>query len=893
MRGPPSCSACWAWADGSCPPAARGGPPSRNVILISIDTLRADHLSSYGFPRLTTPHIDALAREGVMFRNVYSPVPVTLPAHASMLTGTFPPSHGIRDNLHKRLPDSAVTLAETLKSRGFTTAAVVSSFVLDRRFNLSQGFDSYDDRFQAVHKIGDFNERKGDETTRLATQWLAGHGREPFFLFVHYYDPHDPYEPPEPFASKWADDLYSGEVAFTDHGVGEVMEKLKALGLYDSTLIVITGDHGEMLGEHGEMNHGFFIYESALKVPLIFRAPGQKAAARQVDQPVSLIDIMPTIASLMGAPAQKQVPGLDLSPWLASDRAGLGGRPLYAETIAPTTYYGASSLLGVIVDRWKYIETSRPELYDLRSDPLESVNLLQREPARANAMGKEIKGIVATALRPQGSNNDAALDPAARERLEALGYLSRGGGSPEVVFDRTREDPKDLIGFFRTDQRLSKLAESKKYAEARALCDQMLRERPGFADCHLQMSRMAAEEGNLTAAYESAKKAVQLSPGNEKARLHLAGLLQSRGDLDGAIAQHREALKSQPDSIEARTLLGRALAEKGRLDEAVSTLGSAVAAQPESAMARTQMGFALAKQGKLPEAIESYRKAVALDPGSADAHAYLGSALATQGKLDEAIGHFEEALRARPESAELHDWLGNALREKGRPEDAIVQFREAVRLDPALAAAHLNLGRALKQQGNLDEAVEHYRRAIAINPRLAAAHNNLGSALGSLGRLSEAVQEFREALRVEPDYDEAHNNLGRALRMMGERDQALKHFRAALARRADWSAPMTEIAWILATHTDSRVRNPAEAVRLAERATELTSRRDAVALDALAAAYAAAGDWDRASTTAEAAIALASARSPAMAEDIAKRLALYRRKQPYREPSGVGSGTAR
>ena len=244
-----------------------------------------------------------------------------------------------------------MTLAELLKSRGFATAAVVSSFVLDRQFNLNQGFDSYDDRFQAVHKIGDFNERKGDETTRHATEWLIAHGREPFFLFVHYYDPHDPYEPPEPFASKWAGDPYSGEVAFADHGVGVVLEKLKALGLYDSTLIVITGDHGEMLGEHGEMNHGFFIYESALKVPLIFRAPGHKAVARQVDQPVSLIDIMPTIAGLVGAPAQKQAQGLDLSPWLVSDRPGLGGRPLYAETIAPTTYYGASSLLGVIVDR--------------------------------------------------------------------------------------------------------------------------------------------------------------------------------------------------------------------------------------------------------------------------------------------------------------------------------------------------------------------------------------------------------------------------------------------------------------------------------------------------------------------------------------------------------------
>jgi len=675
----------------------------RNVLLISIDTLRADHLSRYGFPRPTTPHIDAVAREGVSFRHAYSPVPVTLPAHCSLLTGTLPPTHGVRDNLHKRLPDASVTLAEILKPRGFATAAVVSSFVLDRRFNLSQGFDSYDDRFEAVHKIGDLSERKGDETTRRATQWLAAHGSEPFFLFLHYYDPHDGYEPPEPFASRWADDLYSGEVAFTDHCVGQVLDKLKELRVYDSTLIVVTGDHGEMLGEHGELNHGFFIYESALKVPLIFRVPRAAAPPRQVDEPVSLIDVVPTIAALLGASPPKQAQGRDLSPWLAGDTAAGAGRPVYAETVTPTRYYGATSLLGVIVDGWKYIETTRPELYDLRRDPAETVDLSRTEPARADLLGKELKAILAS--QTAGPAPAVALDAAARERLAALGYLSRGDGGPDIVFDRSKEDPKDLIGFFRSDQMLSKLVEDKKYAEARVLCDRMLRERPGFADCHLQMSRIAAVEGDLKTALAAASKAVQLSPGKEAARLHLAGLLRSRGDLDGAIAQYREALASAPESAEALT----------------------------------QLGFALAKQGKRPEAVKSYRQALALDPDSAEAHAYLGAALASEGNLEEAIVHFEQALRAKPDHAELHDWL---------------------------AKAHLNLGRARKQQGKLDEAVQHYRRAIAIDPRLAAAHNNLGSVLGAQGRLPEAIREFHEALRLQPDYDEARNNLDLALRMM-------------------------------------------------------------------------------------------------------------------------------
>ena len=747
-------------------------PSIRNVVLISIDTLRADHLSAYGFPRSTTPNIDAVAREGVLFTNVHTTVPMTLPAHVSMLTGTLPPTHGLRDNLENRLPEASLTLAEMLKPRGFTTGAIVSTFVLDRRFGVSQGFDSYDDRFQAVHKIGDLSERKGDETTRLARTWLDEHKDRPFFFFVHFYDPHDPYQPPEPFASQWKDHPYEGEVAFADHCVGQVMEKLRQLGLYDSTLIVITGDHGEMLGEHGELNHGFFIYEGALKVPLVVRMPSAEAAARQVDLPASLIDIVPTVLSLVGAEVPKEVQGVDLSPWLAGRGAGGGARPLYAETVTPTRYYGTSSLLGVISDGWKYIETSRPELYDLRSDPAETVNLFEREPARADALGKILVAILAAAGRAPGpAPESAALDEAARERLAALGYLGRSGDTSSHAFDRSKEDPKDLIGFFRTDQRLNKLVEEKKYAQARALCEDMLRQRPGFADCHLQMSKIAAAGGNLDAALTAAAKAVAVAPKNERAHLQLAALLKERGDLDGAIAHFRQALALEPNAPDTRMLLGRALAEKGQLDEAASLLGATATAQPESAGAATQLGFVLVKQGKVSEAVLSYRRALALDPGSAEAHAYLGSALASQGNLDEAIVHFEQALRAQPDHAELHDWLGVALREKGKPEEALLHFQEAVRLKPALAVAHFNLGRALKQQGRLDEAVQHYRRAIAIDPRLATAHNSLGSVLGAQGRLPEAIREFREALRLQPDHAEARNNLELALRMMREGTQ--------------------------------------------------------------------------------------------------------------------------
>jgi choline-sulfatase len=871
----------------SCSPPR---PAIRNILLISIDTLRADHVSAYGRARKTTPNIDAVAREGVLFKDVRTAVPMTLPAHVSMLTGTLPPTHGLRDNLLSRLPEGSLTLAEMLKAKGFTAGAVVSTFVLDHRFGTSQGFDTYDDRFQAVHKIGDLSERKGDETARVAGEWLAAHKDQPFFLFAHFYDPHDPYEPPEPFASQWKDHPYEGEVAFADHCVGEVLQKLRDLGLYDSTLVVITGDHGEMLGEHGELNHGFFVYEGALRVPLIMRVPHATGVPRQVDLPVSLIDIVPTVLSLVGAEIPRAVQGIDLSPWLAGRGAG-GGRPLYAETVTPTRYYGANSLLAVVEGGWKYIETSRPELYDLRSDPAESVNLLAREPARADALGKSLVAILAAAGRAPGpAPESAALDEESRQRLSALGYLGRGGDVSSNGFDRSKEDPKDLIGFFREDQRLNKLVEQKNYAEARLLCDDMLRERPGFADCHLQMSKIAAAEGRLDAALAAAVKAVAVGPKNDRAHLQLAGLLQARGDVDGAIVHLRQALAIDPSAPDTRMQLGRALAEKGQLDEAGRLIGTVATSEPQSARAALQLGYVQAKQGKLTEAVASYRRALALDPKSAEAHAYLGSALAAQSQWDEAITQLEAALRSRAQSAELHDWLGVALREKGRTEEALAHFREAVRLDPSLALAHFNLGRALKQQGKLDEAVVQYRRALAIDPRLAAAHNSLGSALGAQGLVREAIREFREALRLQPDNEEAHNNLGLALLMTGVREEALAQFEAALARRPDWPAPMGQIAWIRATDGDPAVRDPARAVQLAERAAELTGRRDPVLLDTVAAAYASAGDFDRAAATAQQAASLAGAAgAAALSADIQGRVALYRQKKPYRE-TGTGAG---
>ena len=448
-------------------PATSGSPASkfgiRNVLLISIDTCRADYLSCYDYGRETTANIDAVAAEAVLFENVISPVPISLPAHCTMLTGVNPPYHGIHDNSQYQLAPFHTTLAEIAGSHGLATGAVVGAVVLNNQFGLNQGFDTYDDRFENEFSPIDIPERRADEVSRHAIDWLDRHQSEPFFLFVHYYDPHQTYDPPQPYKSRFAGDdrsLYAGEIAYTDEHVGRLIDRLKQLSLYDSTLIIITSDHGEMLGEHKESAHTFFVYQSAIKVPLIIRVPGREQP-RRINGLVGLVDIVPTVCGLMAMDAPPQVHGLDLSEELGAAQAPQRDRRLYCESLTPTKYDGAA-LLGIVTDRWKYIHTTRPELYDLRADPLEEHNRIADRPDDARPLHDQLQQY----LNQWHRDDDASrlpLDQATIDQLGALGYV---GGSVTENFDldsaRDHEDPKDLIEFYELHSDLYLLVKQKR-----------------------------------------------------------------------------------------------------------------------------------------------------------------------------------------------------------------------------------------------------------------------------------------------------------------------------------------------------------------------------------------------------------------------------------------------
>jgi tetratricopeptide (TPR) repeat protein len=890
----------------------------RNVILISIDTLRPDYLSCYGYPRETTPHIDRIAGEGILFSNVISPVPITLPAHTSMLTGTIPPYHGVHDNLDYRLPPSRVTLAETLKKQGFATAGIVGAFVLNAQFGLDQGFDEYDDRFD--RELYTFSttvsERRAEEVSQHAVRWLKDHRNERFFLFLHYYDPHYAYRAPEPFASAFRDDPYAAEIAYTDHCIGQVIESLKDLELYESSLIVVTGDHGELFGEHGETGHTYFIYQGAIKVPLIFKLPGQNPALTVPDT-VGLIDIVPTIRALLGIEPSSQLQGEDRSRLFKKGPSAGSDAAVYSESLTATKYE-ANSLMALTTKRWKYIQTTRPELYDLAQDPTEARNLIAERPEQARDLQERLRRMLEASFHEDDAALESEVDEETRRNLEALGYITSTNVRENFDFDQSRDDPKDVIGFHATYSRLSELVFRKDYPAAKALCETMIAERPGFLESYRTLAEIAKEEGDATAEVAQLRSLLAIDPRDHKANNNLGLVLADQGELDQAIAHYETAIQVDPEAAEPYHNLALALARSGRLDQAIAHYERALELDPESARTHSELGAILVRRGRPKEAAEQFREALKLDPEAGEAHYELGSILARQGKVHEALRHYTRAVEIDPRNDRAHDGLGLLLAQEGRSDEAaehflaalqinprnakahnnaglilagqgktrqaIAHFRKAAALDPELIQARLNLGRSLIQLGNSEEAIQQFRGVLQLDPRNAGAHNGIGLALARQGKLAQAIEQQRRALELNPKLAEAYHDLGTAQLQLGRIGEAVDSWKKSLELRPDWPEVLNNLAWLEATHPDARFRNPREAVELSRRACKLTGYRDISMLDTLAVAYAAAGDFPSAIETVNRALELAeSSGQQAFVAEARERLKLFQSGRPYRQ----------
>jgi choline-sulfatase len=707
-----ACSA--ALVIGGCrkhePPVA--APTSRpNVLLVTIDTLRADHLGCYGRAAAATPTLDALAGRGVRFATAVAHVPLTGPSHASILTGRTPLRHGFRDNGGYVIPAEAPTAADDFRRAGYQTAAFVSGFPLDRRFGFDRGFETYDDHLPKGNdpRRTPYVERFADATTDAALRWLArpATGTSPFFLWVHYYDPHAPYEPPGALAERFRSSPYDGEIAFVDSQLARLLAALDGNGQLARTLVLVTADHGESLGEHGEGTHGLFVYDATLKVPWIMAGPGL-AAGRVAPTVARGIDVLPTLLDYAGLALPPGIEGRSLRP--AADGREMADAPAYSESLYAEREFGWAPLHAWRTERFKLIEAPRPELYDLQADAGEQSNRVADMPERAAELRRPLQAALSAATAPAAA---ATVDPDTAARLAALGYV--GGGHAPPVSAASRRDPKDGVRLMPRINRGMSAARVDPPLAIREL-SAVLAEDPG-----LLIARRT-----IAVAYASARK-------------H-----------DLAVAELRRLEKEGQLTAEDAIVLGDNLRFAGRLTEASDVLQRAARDYPKFPQPWLSLAEVHIKERQTAEAAADYERVLALVPDHIEALRGLGDLALVDGRTDDAAARYGRILEIDPADAGAMTKLGVARMRAGRADEAMALFRKAVEREPKNGEALLYLAGALAASGRSSEALPFFEKALAAGPRSSMALNGLGLARLGLGDRSGAAAAFRESLRLDP-----------------------------------------------------------------------------------------------------------------------------------------------
>lgn len=672
----------------------------KNVIIISMDTCRADHLSCYGFHKKTTPNIDKFAEDAVLFTQAVTPVPITLPAHCTMLTGTIPPYHGVHHNPDYRLHESNVTLAEIAKQNGFNTAAIVSSFVLDSQFGLNQGFDYYNDKFeQELEGITIIEERRGSEASRMACQWLENNKDKPFFLFLHYFDPHFPYRAPEPFASQYPNDGYTAEVAYTDYCIGEVLKKLVDLDLYDSSLIIITADHGEA-------THGFFIYNSTIHVPLIIRAPNGPRS-KKVDELIGLVDIVPTVCSLLNIVQPRIIHGKDLSGLFKTDeQIKSEKRFIYCESFGPAQY-DCSPLLGLVSERWKYIQAPREELYDLVNDPKENNSITDKHPKRTKLMRDNLKLILQEQISNDPSKSKFDMDEQSKKRLESLGYVTGVEVDENFEFDDTKNDPKDWIRFHQQLIKINWLSKIKKYGYAESITKQVINEKPGNPVNLFLSGQICFNSNNFSEAIE-----------------YFSRFLNQFEDSD--FKKNAEKLRYL-DQYKGKALvfLGNASFNKGEYDQAIAYYRDILIQKPDVAGVYNNIGTAYLRQNKFKQALKNFEKALQLDKKLAEAYFNIGEVYFRMSKFYKAVKYYKKVIEINPHFNNAQNALKIATQQKvklGKIVDALIK---SLKDNPDQPKLCLELAGIFYSQDNLEESVYYLQKALQLKPQQPDVLNRL------------------------------------------------------------------------------------------------------------------------------------------------------------------------
>ncbi len=701
------------------------GQGDLNFLLVTLDTTRADRLGAYGFKAIETPHLDRLAREGVLFEHAVAPAPLTLPAHSSLFTSKLPPAHGVRDNGGFFLDERETTMAERLKSRGFRTGGFVGAYVLDHKWGVAQGFEKYFDNFD-LSKYRSVSlssvERRGDEVATQAIQWLDTVGSSRFFAWVHFYDAHSPYDPPEPYKSRYSDRPYAGEIAFVDSQVGRLLAWLDGHQRLEKTIVVIIGDHGESLGDHGEGTHGFFVYESVLHVPLLIRTPYDAMRGRTVSDVVRSIDVLPTVLDLLGVGTGEQFEGQSLTSLMTGASSGLN-LEAYAEALYPRFHFGWSDLRTLRAGRYKYIEAPRPELYDLEKDPRETTNILPQRRALGGQMSARLHNLEKRlSARAASARAPAEIDPDTRDRLASLGYVGTfvSGAATERA---GLADPKDKIEVFNLITHARDLSRHDKDSDEaiRSLLE-VTRQDPNVIDAWFMLGNEYYRKRQFPRAIESYKRALALKSDYDLVVINMANAYRQMGRDEEALVGYRRFMQLDPKNAQIRYEAAQILLDRSALPEARAELQEALKLQPSMAAARNALGVVALKSGDAAQAEREIRSAIDL-------------------KADVRLAHFNLALLAE---------------QRGDLSAAVAEYKREIELYPASFKAQFNLGRLYEAIGDVPAQLTAYKKAIEINPSFAEGHLFLAKLYLDLNQhLDEAVQLARTGLELAPSSEYA------------------------------------------------------------------------------------------------------------------------------------------
>jgi choline-sulfatase len=724
-----------------------------NVLLISVDTLRADRLGSYGHRTARTPVLDELASTGVRFAQATTVAPLTLPAHASLLTGTFPTHHGVRDNGQFYLAEDEVTLAETLKARGYRTGGFVGAFVLDRRWGIAQGFDTYVDDFDlSKYELAagiDAAQRPANEVVDRAVAWIREDSNAPFFAWVHLYDPHAPYAAPETFASRFPRDAqgaYDAEVAFTDSQIGRLLDALG--GARDNTLVVVVGDHGESLGEHQEQQHGFFIYDAVTQVPLILSGlPG--TPPRVVTEQVRIVDVMPTILAAANVDEPAATQGSSLLPAARGERAG--ERLAYAESWYPRFHYGWSELAAVRDGRYKFIAAPRRELYDTQQDPGETHNLAEANPRLADALQRALDDtrvqIGATAKTPAPQE----VDPDVEERLRALGYVG-GSVSPRNLEDRPRGDPKDKIGLYNLLKQAGSDSVAGRIDEAIAKVERVLGEDAEVVEAYIMLGNLHTKAARHDMAIAAYQQALSRDDTNENAAFALALAYKSAGNMDAAEAGFERVMQVNPRATKAQWQLAEIWMARGDFARAEETLTSALTMNVDRPAFLMKLGESQIQLAKFEAAEKNLQEAVRLKPDLPMARYDLGVMYEARGDVARAAEAYEAELQVSPRTYQAHFNLAKILSKANRVNDAVKHFQAAVDVNPAFGSGYLYLAKALLDAGELRESEIAALKGLESNPERTVkplGHYVLADVYTRMGRDRDAARHVALGRQLE------------------------------------------------------------------------------------------------------------------------------------------------